>query len=61
VFKVDLATPAYSILYRFAGDNIDGTTPQYANLLWDGVSILYGTASAGGAPSFGAVYALTLP
>jgi uncharacterized repeat protein (TIGR03803 family) len=58
VFKI---TPAgvQSTLYSFAGGPIDGANP-YGELIQASDGALYGTASAGGASGFGAVFKITL-
>lgn len=56
VFKVDAATGAEHVLYRFKAGN-DGAHP-YAELV-DVNGLLYGTTQQGGAPGWGTVFTIT--
>ena len=55
-----------TVLYAFAGNNIDGALPSYAPLIFDSSGALYGTTRSGGpcqgcGGGYGTVYKLTPP
>ncbi len=62
---VALTIPAFAasekILWNFAGEPNDGSTPQVAGLLAGKGGVYYGTTSAGGIYNVGTVYSLTPP